>query len=81
MGAQIFCRYSLRVEGDTDWFTCISSKTPQTTVCTANVQLLPLVGTSVQMTLVWLVVVTGQSGPTGLQLKVISFEAKFVALI
>ena len=29
----------------------------QTTVCTANVHVLPLVGTSVQVTVVWLVVV------------------------
>ena len=30
---------------------------PQTTVCTANVHTLPLVGTSVQVVVVWLVVV------------------------
>ena len=30
---------------------------PQTTVCMANVHMLPLVGTSVQVTVVWLVVV------------------------
>ena len=29
---------------------------PQTTVCIANIQVVPLVGTSVQVTVVWLMV-------------------------
>ena len=61
---------------------------PQTTVCTVRAQLLPLVGISVQVTLVWLVVVgqlpqfdarmlywiAGQSGATGLQVKISSLD-------
>ena len=60
---------------------------PQTTVSTANVHRLPSLGRSVQVIVVWLVVLrqlpqfdarmlywtAGQSGATGFQLKVISF--------
>ena len=65
---------------------------PQTTVCTANghIVMLSSFGTTVQVTEVWLVVVgqlpqfdarmlywiTGQSGATGLQLKVSSLVKK-----
>ena len=63
---------------------------PQTTVSTANVHRLPSLGRSVQVIVVWLVVVEqlpqfdarmlywmeGQSGATGLQLNVISFRPK-----
>ncbi len=69
---------------------------PQTTACTANVHTVPLNDTSVQVILVWLVVVgqlpqfdvartlywiVGQSGATGLQLNVNSFKMKLTLLI
>ena len=61
---------------------------PQTTVCTAKLHSLSVAGTSVQVTLVWLVVVgqqpqfdarilywtAGQSGATGLQENVSSLS-------
>ena len=68
---------------------------PQTTVCIANVHTLVLVCTSVQVTVVWLVVVgqlpqfdarmlywiAGQSGATGFQAKVSFLDEKSIPLI
>ena len=65
---------------------------PQTMVLMANIHMLPSVGTSVQVTVVWLVVlgqlpqfdarmlewIAGQSGATGLQVKVMCLKLRSI---
>ena len=68
---------------------------PQTTVCTASIHTLPSVGTSVQVIVLWLVLVgqlpqfdarmlywiAGQSGATGFQTKVSCREPRLARTI